>query len=141
MTNKFDHFIRKYHNGDEEEAFFGLVDLGLDVLPDLLARFHAEVDFRERAFLLKISRNIGEPTSVSLMGEALHDQNPDVWKEALDGLVTLASPQALNVLYSARSNRLDNDDVFQEWLDEAIEQIEATQRNHRQALQTLKTDN
>jgi hypothetical protein len=54
--------------------------------------------------------------------------NSAVWKQALDGLVTLASPQALEVLKAAKTRQFSQQkdtEEFHRWLDEAIEQAES----------------
>jgi hypothetical protein len=50
----------------------------------------------------------------------LNDTEPSVWKEALDGLVTLGGPTALDVICQGRG-RTNAEKA--EWLDEAIAQI------------------
>jgi hypothetical protein len=50
----------------------------------------------------------------------LDDSDPGVWKEALDGLIALGAPAALNVV---RQSRVSAKVEKAEWLDEAIEQI------------------
>ena len=45
---------------------------------------------------------------------------PVVWKQALDGLVTLASPESLRVLRSAADSECDAE--RRAWIEEAIEQ-------------------
>ena len=46
---------------------------------------------------------------------------PEVWKQALDGLVTLASSDVRRVLRSA-ADREENE-VRRAWIEEAIEQV------------------
>jgi len=59
---------------------------------------------------------------IPLLGEALLDAHPRVWRQALDGLVALGSPAAVAALRRARVHR---DDVeFRRWVDEAIVQAD-----------------
>jgi len=101
------------------------------VLPELMAVFRAERDVQVRAFLVEVTWQHRQPSAVSFLGEALLDPEPVVWKEALDGLVTLASPAALEVLRSARIRQFPDPrsaEEFRGWLEEAIAQAEARAR-------------
>jgi hypothetical protein len=66
------------------------------------------------------------------MAEALRQTDEEVWQAALDGLVTLASPEALAVLTAAKTRDLGDDTAtrrFQSFVSEAIEYIcQITQR-------------
>ena len=58
------------------------------------------------------------------LGSALWDADDQVWKEALDGLVTLGGVEAERVLLDTRDARVgDETRVKGEWLEEAIEQL------------------
>ena len=112
--------LGRYRQGDREGAFFGLVETDHAVLPDLMAAFRTESDSRVRAFLVEVIWQHRQQSVIQFLGEALHDSEPVVWRQALDGLVTLASPAALEVLRSARQSGTDE---FRSWLAEAEKQI------------------
>src|SRR5262245_58891265 len=97
------------------------------VLPDLISAFHAESDTEVRAFLVEIIWQHRQPSVIPFLGEALFDSDPNVWRQALDGLVALASPASLDVLQAARARQFPRqcEAAFRRWLDEAIEQVEA----------------
>jgi HEAT repeat protein len=63
---------------------------------------------------------------IPLLGEALLDAHPRIWRQALDGLVALSSPAAVAALRSARVHRHDVE--FRRWVDEAIVQADAEGR-------------
>jgi hypothetical protein len=69
------------------------------------------------------------PSSLDLLGEALQDPAPEVWREALDGLATLASPESLRILESTRDGLVASDeegsdgDDLRGWIDGAIEDV------------------
>jgi len=51
-----------------------------------------------------------------------------MWKQALNGLVTLASPEALEALKSERARQFKRErdaEAFRSWIEEAIGQVEA----------------
>jgi hypothetical protein len=99
------------------------------ILPELMAAFRSERDSRVREFLVEIIWQHRQASTIPFLKEALHDGATAVWKQALDGLVALASSAALDVLRDARPTRQfptqREAEEFRRWLDEAIEQLEA----------------
>ncbi|MCU0914204.1 MAG: HEAT repeat domain-containing protein [Planctomycetes bacterium] len=124
-------WLQRFREGRRDEAFFGLLEMGHAVLPELMAVFRAERDVQVRAFLVEVIWQHRQSSAISLLGEALRDPEPAVWQEALDGLVTLVSPAALEVLRSARTWQFSDPrtaEEFRGWLEEAIAQAEARAR-------------
>jgi hypothetical protein len=93
----------------------------------LIDAFNKESDKETQAFLVNVIWQYRQPTAIPFLGNALLNSEPIVWKEAMDGLVTLASPESLDALLSARSRHFskthDREEFF-EWLEEAIEQVQ-----------------
>jgi hypothetical protein len=128
-------YLERFRRGDGESAFFGLTEMDHDVLPELIAAFKKERDNRVRAFLVGIIWQHRQQSAIPFLAEVLHDPVPDVWKEALDGLVALASLPALDALRSARTRqfpRQRDSEEFRRWLEEAIEQAEAEYQRTQQ---------
>jgi hypothetical protein len=48
------------------------------------------------------------PETLAFLAEALGDSSPDVWKNALDGIVTLGGAEAAVVLSAAKSELKGN---------------------------------
>jgi len=120
-----DHYLKELQKGNFESAFFGLLESRFNVLPHLIHAFQSEKNTEVRASLVKIIWEIRKPECIPLLNEALYDSEPSVWKEALNGLVTLASTESLGVLQSAlnrSSQNGKNGAVFRKWIEEAIEQ-------------------
>lgn len=116
-------FLEEFRKGDRDAAFFGLLDLDRRLLPELMSLFRSESEPQVRAFLVEILWQHRQATIIPFLGDALQDSAPEVWKEALNGLVALASPAALGVLREAKSRRSDSKE-FRRWVDEAIDQVE-----------------
>jgi hypothetical protein len=119
--------VDKFRSGDEEAALQGLTELPNDMLPAIIDYFRMEPLGAIRALLVKAIWERRDPSAVSFLAEALQDHEEEVWQEALDGLVTLASSEALNVLQSAKTRRptdAENHRRFHLWLDEAIAQVQ-----------------
>ena len=113
--------LRRYRQGDRDGAFVGLLEESHDVLPELMAAFRSKADRRVQAFLVEVIWQYRQQSVIPFLGEALRSPEPLIWKQALDGLVALASPAALEVLRSARQSAAGE---FCAWLDEAIEQAQ-----------------
>lgn len=119
--------VENFRSGDEESAFFTLVELPGDVLPALIEIFRAERATAVRAFLVKVAWERREETVIPFLADALNESEEEVWQQALDGLVAFASPQSLEILQSARARACSdssNDKQLRLWLDEAIQQVE-----------------
>lgn len=117
-------FLEEFRKGDRDAAFFGLLELDQPLLPELMSHFRSENEPQVRAFLVEILWQHRQASIIPFLGDALQDSAPEVWKEALNGLVALASPAALGVLREARSRRSDSNE-FRRWVDEAIDQVES----------------
>ena len=114
-------------SGDNEAAFFKLLEMPGDVLPVMVDIFHSERLPETRAFLIKVAWEHRDPAALPLLGEALNASEEQIWQEALDGLVAFSSQEPLDVLPSARSRKIkDETDTkrFHVGLEEAIQQIE-----------------
>jgi HEAT repeat protein len=124
--------LEEFSSGAEEEAFFKLLEVPGDLLPVLAAAFRTEHNPKVRAFLVRVAWQRPEPDALPLMAEALRQTDEEVWQAALDGLVTLASSEALAVLTAAKTRDLGDDTAtrrFQSFVSEAIEYIyQVTQR-------------
>jgi hypothetical protein len=81
-----------------------------------------------RTFLVSVIWQHRQPSEIPLLAEALFDSEPEIWQEAMDGLVTFACPESLQALRRARTRQFTNDregQRFSEWLEEAIRQAES----------------
>lgn len=121
-------YMRCFREGDRDTAFFGLLEKGIVAIPELTATFHNETEPSVREFIVEVIGQYRDPSALPFLSTALRDSDPNVWKQALDGLVTIGCLDAIECLRSVRDMPRANSReaaVFQEWIDEAIEQIEA----------------
>lgn len=122
------YYLEMFRSGDADNAFHGLLETDRDILPELMAVFRSERDIGVRELLVKVIWEHREQAAIPFLGEALSDTDPRIWRQALNGLVTLASPAALDVLRAARTRQLRTQpetEEFRRWLEEAIEQAES----------------
>jgi len=119
---------------DRDGVFHALLEMGDEVIPDMIDVFRDEKNVKVRAFLVELVWQNRQQTTIPFLTEALNDPEPMVWEQALDGLVTLASQPALDALRDARKRRFTNDKQrakFRRWLDEAIEQVGESMKTTR----------
>ncbi|WP_422932005.1 HEAT repeat domain-containing protein [Singulisphaera sp. PoT] len=115
-----DYYLERARAGDVENAFHRLRALPHDALPAMQSAFANEADPEIRELILQAIGQHRQPSTIPFFAGALRDTDPRVWKEALDGLVTLASSEALLSLKSARDREPDPE--IRAWIEEAIEQ-------------------
>jgi HEAT repeat protein len=106
--------------GNREAALQGLTDLGEAAIPRLVNAYRAEADPAIRALVVEAVWQLRSHASIEFLGEALQDPAPEVWRQALDGLVTLATPQSLRILEAARDAVRVPDEGFHTWVKGAI---------------------
>jgi HEAT repeat protein len=103
------------------EVYHALLDLGVGAVPTLWEEYLSEPDPSVRSLIVHVIWQTRSPSVVDMIAEALGNPSPDVWKEALDGLVTLATPEAERALTDAAGR--ESDAEKRAWIDEAIEQV------------------
>jgi hypothetical protein len=112
--------------GDDDDAFFALIDADHAILPILTRAFRAERDAKIRERILEVIWQHRVPSALPILTEALQDSSELVWKQALDGLMTIDSPECLLVLERARDRKFPTEAMaadFQAYVDEAIDQL------------------
>ena len=121
-------YLERYRQGDYDSAFHGLLELEHSALSDLTQTYHASTDTSIRTFLLNVIWQYRQPSEIPLLAEALFDSEPEIWQEAMDGLVAISCSESLQALRRARTRQFINDhdrQRFSEWLEEAIGQAES----------------
>lgn len=125
-------YLKEFRKGNFQNTLCGLTSMEDDILPELIAAFKKEQDEPTREFLVEVIWQRRQQSVIPFLAEVLYDPNPDIWKKALDGLVTLASPQAIDALRSARTRQFkceQDAEEYRTWIDEAIEQAEDEIKN------------
>lgn len=120
-----DHYLTEWGTAGWAHAFHGLIELGPAALPVLIERFESTPDPALRAELLEIARRQRSARAVAFFRSGLAQVNPRVWKAALDGLVNLATPEAIDVLEGALRSapaRPGDAPEFRAWVKEALDQ-------------------
>jgi HEAT repeat protein len=116
-------FLDWARTGNREAAFHALIDLGESAIPRLAEAYRAEADPALRALIVEVVWQMRSHASFDFLGEALQDPSPEVWRQALDGLVTLATPESLRILEGARDSSPNGDEDFRAWVEGAIDDV------------------
>lgn len=103
-----------------ENAYHRLIEIGSDGSALLAEAFKGEHEPGLRLLLLRVLWQTRSLDALPCLLQALEDDAQSVWKEALDGLVALGGPRAIEGL---RAVRIGTDPEKAEWIDEAIAQI------------------
>src|ERR1700733_8279942 len=98
LQDAADCYLRLLRAGDFESAFHGLIDLDPAIVHPLIAAYHDESSLAFCNTLLRIIWEFRTPLALPLLAEALRDRRDNRWRGALDGLVTLASAEAVQTL-------------------------------------------
>lgn len=120
-------YLETFQAGDVSTAFHGLLEIDDGALPELIEVFQQTQELGLREFLVRVIWESREPGVIMFLGEALLDEESRIWRQALDGLVALASPASLELLLAARTRRFSKQpkaEEFRRWLEEAIQQTE-----------------
>jgi hypothetical protein len=108
---------------DADIAFHSLIQAPRKAVPVLVRRYHTEARTAVQAAIVEVVSHFRDPTTVPFLATALRSESERVWKQALDGLVTVGGGPALEALRSER-RCAPAPSVKVEWIDEAIEQVQ-----------------
>jgi hypothetical protein len=120
--------LRAYKAGNRDGALQGLLGLDHKVLPALITAFKQEKNVEAKAFLVNAIWQHRQQSVIPFLAEASCDPEALVWRQALDGLVALASRSALAAMRAARERDFSSPQQAEEFrhrLEEAIAQAEA----------------
>ena len=115
--------LDRLEGAEAENAFHSLIEAPKEAVPLLIEAYQQETLFSTRAVIVEIIWQFRDPTTVPFLATALRDDSEEVWKQALDGLVTIGGGIALEALRSEKSS-LPVTSKKVEWIDEAIKQIQ-----------------
>ena len=124
MHEDIEYYLNEAKNGDFDNAYHCLLESPSHLLPDLEDAYRGEVDPEIRALIVEAVWQHRSPASVEFLAVALLDPHPDVWKQALDGLVCLASPESKRILELAKNRVAGQDAILGDWIAEAIDQVD-----------------
>ena len=111
---------------DREDAFHSLIEQKADIVPYLVQSYKASDDLSEQGLLLEVICQYQSPQTLDFLAEVLQEENPRLWKTALDGIVTIGGSSSIDLLTNEihRLSALESPPALHiSWLQEALEQI------------------
>ena len=114
------HNVLRLRGPSRDDAWHSLVEAGPEALPYVVRAFEETSDLDVKLALAQIVSEYRSPNAVSFFEALLRDAEPEMWRQALDGLVMLGGATALNILGAAREIATP---IRREWIDEALAQI------------------
>ena len=107
----------------DDDAFHTLIEADSAILPMLIQQFRARTYGADRTRIIEVIWQHRDKATIPFLASALNDPHSDVWKQALDGLVTIGGIESHNALVSFCSDiAVDNERRL--WAEEAIGQIQ-----------------
>ncbi len=126
VDEPFAYYLDRLRKGDGD-AVHSQMDLGPNSLPLIEQAIAAETEASVRQDLVHVAWQTRVPAALKILAASMNDAEPEVWKEAIDGLVCLGTQEAIDVLIRARSQRPGRPThgrySFVEWIDDALMQI------------------
>jgi len=118
-------YIDQLRGTGRDSAWHALVELGPDAGPAAAAALGTTKDVDVHVALLKLLAEYRAADAVPAITTQLQHPMSDVWRAALDALVTIGDERAVAALTGVRSAAAED---RQPWIDEAISQIRAARR-------------
>jgi len=112
--------------GDDEDAYFALIEAPHEIIAFLALAFRSEAGPQKRSMILNVIWQHRQPSAIPSLREGLWDTSPIVWKQALDGLVTIGGQESISTIEAANSRSFDCEADAREFrasLDEALLQL------------------
>jgi hypothetical protein len=107
-----------------DNAFHTLIEAEKTIIPLLTQQFTTHACGADRARIIEVIWQHRDKATIPFLASVLNDGYPEVWKQAIDGLVTIGGTESVEALQLFRG-QLKDDDARLPWIAEAIEQMES----------------
>lgn len=115
-----DEYVSQLSGARADDAWHSLVEAGPAAMPQLIAAYTRADEPHVKVALVSVISEWRNADAVPFLAAQLQDTNPEIWKAALDGLVTVGGPTVVDALRAARAQ---SPPARMAWIDEAIEQV------------------
>ena len=112
--------VTALRDGDES-AFHTLLEAPSSVVPVLVEQYKICSAVESRAQIVEVIWQHRQRSTVGFLAAALEDAHAEVWKQALDGLVTIGGPEGQAALETFLVDHAEDERAS--WVKEAIEQL------------------
>jgi hypothetical protein len=110
--------LSEFQAGRSDDAFHSLIDAGPDIIPELINLYEDSEDIGIRVFLIEVISEFRLPVSLNFLRHSLRQENPKIWKRALNGLAMVESVEAYEALDHVQASVVDAEK--RAWIEEAM---------------------
>ena len=93
-------YLNELTGSDWEDAWHSLVEMGPGALPYVIQSFELACDRSVALKLILVVNEYRTPAALPFLANLLLNADPDIWKTALDGIVTIGGSAAFLVVNS-----------------------------------------
>lgn len=121
LQTKIACYVAGLASADWENAWHSLLELGPESLPYVRQAYSDATVDQSRKLLIQVLAEKRDMELLGLFQGALHSSSSTVWKAALDAIVSVGGPAAVEILRAIESS-VSKD--RRRWISEALHQIE-----------------
>lgn len=110
--------LSEFLAGRRDNAFHSLIEARADIIPELITLYEDTDDIGIRTFLIEVISEFRLSTSLDFLKHALRQENPKIWKSALNGLAMVGSVEACEALDQMLASVVDAEK--RAWIEEAM---------------------
>lgn len=112
--------VERLDDPSTDELFHSLIELPRDAIP-LLQKAYGEQDSPQiRSRIVEVVWQYRDCSTLPFLADALNEDSDEIWKQALDGIVTIGGDKAVVILQAALNESASDDKKA--WIEEAIVQ-------------------
>jgi len=111
-------YLAKFREGRCDDAFHCLIETDPAIIPDLINAYEGTDDISTKVFLIEVVSEFRLETSLYFFRHALRQEDPKIWRSALDGMAMAESSEAVEAMRHVLASVTDADK--RAWIEEAI---------------------
>ncbi|MCB1228592.1 MAG: hypothetical protein KDK99_22505 [Verrucomicrobiales bacterium] len=119
-----DHYLSEFRSGRCDDAFHSLIETDSAIIQGLINAYEDAKEIDAKVFLIEVVSEFRLDSSLCFLRHALRrDDEPQIWKAALNGMAMAESPEAVDAMDHALSSVQDS--TKRDWIQEAITDTKA----------------
>ncbi|MES2735201.1 MAG: HEAT repeat domain-containing protein [Verrucomicrobiota bacterium] len=115
--------LSNFQSGQRDNAFHSLIEAGPNIIPELINLYEKTTDIDIQVLTIEVTSEFRLSTSLNFLKHALRQENPKIWKRALNGLAMVGSIQVIEALDHVLAS--DCDAEKRAWIEEVMSDISA----------------
>ena len=111
--------VQLFDDPASDEAFHNLIELPRDAIPLLQKAYDRQDNPQIRARIIEVIWQFRDRSTLPFLADALKEEDDEIWKQALDGIVTIGGDEAFAILKAVQTESAS--DNKRAWIEEAKE--------------------